>query len=114
MGVPGGVQTRRPAGLAGPPTREESTDGHELTFQVNYLSGYLLTRLLLPTLTAPARIVNVSSVAQQPIDFDDVMLTRGYPLKSRKNARMSSVSRSGASTAGKCPPRSNSVQWTTS
>jgi NAD(P)-dependent dehydrogenase (short-subunit alcohol dehydrogenase family) len=25
-----------------------------------------------------ARIVNVSSLAQQPIDFDDVMLTRGY------------------------------------
>src|ERR1700731_456735 len=27
---------------------------------------------------APARIVNVSSAGQQPIDFDDVMLTRGY------------------------------------
>jgi hypothetical protein len=26
----------------------------------------------------PARIVNVSSLGQQPIDFDDVMLTRGY------------------------------------
>ena len=26
----------------------------------------------------PARIVNVSSLAQQPIDFDDIMLTRGY------------------------------------
>jgi NAD(P)-dependent dehydrogenase (short-subunit alcohol dehydrogenase family) len=28
--------------------------------------------------SAPARIVNVSSAGQQPIDFDDVMLTRGY------------------------------------
>jgi NAD(P)-dependent dehydrogenase (short-subunit alcohol dehydrogenase family) len=27
---------------------------------------------------APARIVNVSSAGQQPIDFGDVMLTRGY------------------------------------
>ncbi|GAA4379195.1 SDR family oxidoreductase [Actinomadura verrucosospora] len=65
-------------GVDGP--RRESADGHELTFQVNYLSGYLLTRLLLPTLTAsaPARIVNVSSLGQQAIDFDDVMITRGY------------------------------------
>jgi len=29
-------------------------------------------------LSAPARIVNVSSAGQRPIDFDDVMLTRGY------------------------------------
>ncbi|TDD66407.1 SDR family NAD(P)-dependent oxidoreductase [Actinomadura darangshiensis] len=65
-------------GTTGP--RQESADGHELTFQVNYLSGYLLTRLLLPTLvsSAPARIVNVSSLGQQAIDFDDVMITRGY------------------------------------
>jgi NAD(P)-dependent dehydrogenase (short-subunit alcohol dehydrogenase family) len=27
---------------------------------------------------APARIVNVASAGQQPIDFSDVMLTRGY------------------------------------
>jgi NAD(P)-dependent dehydrogenase (short-subunit alcohol dehydrogenase family) len=60
--------------------REESRDGHELRFAVNYLSGYLLTRLLLPLLerSAPARIVHVSSAGQTPIDFDDVMLTRGY------------------------------------
>jgi NAD(P)-dependent dehydrogenase (short-subunit alcohol dehydrogenase family) len=28
--------------------------------------------------SAPARIVNVSSLGQAPIDFDDPMLTRGY------------------------------------
>jgi len=28
--------------------------------------------------STPARIVNVSSAGQQPIDFGDVMLTRGY------------------------------------
>jgi NAD(P)-dependent dehydrogenase (short-subunit alcohol dehydrogenase family) len=68
-------------GSAGP--RRESVDGHELTFQVNYLSGYLLTRLLLPVLvsSAPARIVNVSSLGQQAIDFGDVMITRGYSGK---------------------------------
>ncbi|MEV0659963.1 SDR family NAD(P)-dependent oxidoreductase [Actinomadura luteofluorescens] len=68
------------AGIGTDGPRQESADGHELTFQVNYLSGYLLTRLLLPTLTAsaPARIVNVSSLGQQAVDFDDVMITRGY------------------------------------
>jgi hypothetical protein len=39
-----------------------------------------LVTLLLPLIknSAPARIVNISSAGQQPIDFDDVMLTRGY------------------------------------
>jgi NAD(P)-dependent dehydrogenase (short-subunit alcohol dehydrogenase family) len=61
-------------------TRRESADGHELRFAVNYLSGFLLTRLLLPLLTAsaPARIVNVASAGQSAIDFDDVMLVRRY------------------------------------
>jgi len=60
--------------------REISQDGYELRFAVNYLAGFLLTRLLLPLLIAskPARIVSVSSLSQHPIDFDDVMLTRGY------------------------------------
>jgi NAD(P)-dependent dehydrogenase (short-subunit alcohol dehydrogenase family) len=60
--------------------RQVSRDGHELRFAVNYLAGFLLTHRLLPLLKAssPARIVNVSSVGQQPIDFSDVMLTRGY------------------------------------
>jgi len=60
--------------------RLESRDGYELRFAVNYLAGYLLTRLLVPLLvrSAPARIVTVSSVGQAPIDFDDVMLERGY------------------------------------
>ena len=60
--------------------RPVSDDGHELHFQVNYLSGYLLTRLLLPLIvdSAPSRIVNVASAAQRAIDFDDVMLERGY------------------------------------
>ena len=65
-------------GTAGP--REESEDGYELTFQVNYLAPFLLTHELLPLLrqSAPSRIVNVSSAGQAPIDFDDVMLDRGY------------------------------------
>ncbi len=66
----------------GPPGsgREESEDGYELRFQVNYLAGFLLTRRLLPLLRrAPSpRVVNVASGAQQSIDFDDVMLEGGY------------------------------------
>src|SRR5277367_4012123 len=60
--------------------RELSADGFELRFAVNYLAGFLLTRLLLPTLESrpSSRIVNVASAGQQAIDFDDVMLTRGY------------------------------------
>jgi NAD(P)-dependent dehydrogenase (short-subunit alcohol dehydrogenase family) len=60
--------------------RQLSPDGHEMHFAVNYLSGFLLTRTLLPLLvkSAPSRIVNVASIAQTPIDFSDVMLARGY------------------------------------
>ena len=60
--------------------REVSADGFELRFAVNYLAGFLLTRLLLPMIEnrKSARIVNVSSAGQQAIDLSDVMLTRGY------------------------------------
>jgi NAD(P)-dependent dehydrogenase (short-subunit alcohol dehydrogenase family) len=65
---------------AGDARREESHDGYELRFAVNYLAGYLLTRQLVPLLerSAPARIVNVASIGQTPIDFADVMLEHGY------------------------------------
>jgi NAD(P)-dependent dehydrogenase (short-subunit alcohol dehydrogenase family) len=56
--------------IAGDGRRMQSRDGYELRFAVNYLAGYLLTRLLLPTIerSAPARIVNVSSAGQAPIE----------------------------------------------
>ena len=71
-----GIGTTLPGGGA----RQESEDGYELRFAVNYLAPFLLTRLLLPTLrqSAPARIVNVASAGQAPIDFRDVMLERSY------------------------------------
>jgi NAD(P)-dependent dehydrogenase (short-subunit alcohol dehydrogenase family) len=61
-------------------TRRTSVDGYELRFAVNYLAGFLLTMELLPLLraSAPARIVNVASIGQHPLDFDDLMITRGY------------------------------------
>jgi NAD(P)-dependent dehydrogenase (short-subunit alcohol dehydrogenase family) len=62
------------------PARQTSADGHELRFAVNYLAGFLLAYRLLPLLkaSAPSRIVNVASLGQHPIDFDDVMITRSY------------------------------------
>jgi NAD(P)-dependent dehydrogenase (short-subunit alcohol dehydrogenase family) len=66
--------------LPGEGTRMESRDGLELRFQVNYLAGFLLTRLVMPLLRKGprARIVNVASAGQMAIDFDDVMLERAY------------------------------------
>ena len=60
--------------------RVVSGDGHELTFAVNYLAPFLLTHLLVPLLrgSAPARVVNVASIGQSPVNFDDPMLKRGY------------------------------------
>jgi NAD(P)-dependent dehydrogenase (short-subunit alcohol dehydrogenase family) len=57
-----------------------SADGHELIFAVNYLSHFHLTRELLPLLegSAPARIVNVASIGQRPVNFDDVMMEKGF------------------------------------
>jgi NAD(P)-dependent dehydrogenase (short-subunit alcohol dehydrogenase family) len=64
----------------GRPGRQTSVDGYELRFAVNYLAGFVLTHLLRPRLkaSAPSRIVNVASLGQHPIDFDDVMITKGY------------------------------------
>jgi NAD(P)-dependent dehydrogenase (short-subunit alcohol dehydrogenase family) len=60
--------------------RVVTEDGYEMTFAVNYLAPFLLTKLLLPVLRGdtPARIVNVASIGQAPVNFDDVMLEHGY------------------------------------
>lgn len=65
--------------LIGKP-RQVSADGYELHFQVNYLAHFLLTDLLLPLLkkSAPARIINVASGGQAPIDFDDPQIEKNY------------------------------------
>ena len=71
-----GIGSGRPAGRS----RETSVDGYELRFAVNYLAGFRLTMDLLDLLraSAPARVVNVASLGQHPIDFDDLMIERGY------------------------------------
>ncbi|MEH0580991.1 MULTISPECIES: SDR family NAD(P)-dependent oxidoreductase [Streptomyces] len=52
----------------------------EFRFAVNRLAPFALTRRLLPLLNrgAPARIVNVASIGQAPINFDDPTLEHGY------------------------------------
>ena len=62
------------------PERRVSTDALELRFAVNYLAGFLLAYRLLPIIkaAAPARIVNVASLGQAPLDFDNLMLEREY------------------------------------
>jgi NAD(P)-dependent dehydrogenase (short-subunit alcohol dehydrogenase family) len=63
-------------------TRQESSDGFELMFAVNYLAPFLLTNLLLDLLkrAAPARIVNVSSIGYKSgrIHFDDLQFERTF------------------------------------
>ncbi len=60
--------------------RQVSADGHELRFAVNYLAPVLLTRLLVPLLTAsaPSRIVNVGSLGQVAFDPADAEFEHGY------------------------------------
>lgn len=72
--------------------RKVTPDGLETQFAVNYLSGFLLSHLLLDTLiaSAPSRIVNVSSSAHRggTIDFDDLQGEKRY-----KSARAYSQSK---------------------
>jgi len=62
--------------------RSVTVDGFETTFQVNYLSHFLLTHLLLDELkaSAPSRIVNVSSDAHTSakVRFDDLQGSASY------------------------------------
>jgi NAD(P)-dependent dehydrogenase (short-subunit alcohol dehydrogenase family) len=62
--------------------RRVTPDGLEATFVANYLAPFLLTEQLLEIVkvSAPARIINVSSMAHQSgkIDFDDLQCARRY------------------------------------
>src|SRR5690242_4227601 len=85
-----GIGINEPGGGA----RQESEDGIELRFAVNYLAGYALSALLLPLLnaSAPAKIVNVASVGQQAIDFDDVMLTKAYDgMRAYRQSKLAQI-----------------------
>jgi NAD(P)-dependent dehydrogenase (short-subunit alcohol dehydrogenase family) len=63
-------------------TRSVTVDGLETTFQVNYLSHFLLTRLLLDLLmrNGPSRIINVSSASHYNghLNLEDLQMQKGY------------------------------------
>jgi NAD(P)-dependent dehydrogenase (short-subunit alcohol dehydrogenase family) len=65
------------------PERRLTHDGVEMTFAVNYLAPFLLTRLLFPLLrkSAPSRIVTVASSAHEDvrsIDWDNLPAQKHY------------------------------------
>lgn len=66
-------------GPKSPKEREFSRDGYELRFAVNYLAQVLITRKLLILINRPgSRIVNVASVGQAPLDFNDLQMSHKY------------------------------------
>lgn len=62
--------------------RELSRDGFEMTFALNHLAYFLMTHLLLDLLiaSAPARIINVSSMAHTSarLNLDELQSQPGY------------------------------------
>src|SRR5262249_42191188 len=63
--------------------RRVTADGNEMMLQVNHLSPFLLTSLLIDKLkaSAPGRIVNVASRAHRgarDLGFDDFQFARSY------------------------------------
>jgi NAD(P)-dependent dehydrogenase (short-subunit alcohol dehydrogenase family) len=97
-----GIGGGKPDGRA----RQTSADGYELRFAVNYLAGFLLTLELLPLLRrcAPARIVNVASIGQHPIDFDDLMIEHDYSGSRAYGQSKLAQIMSGFELAQRVPP----------
>jgi len=84
------------AGLLADANREENSDGIELTFAVNHLAYFLLTKELMPLLeiTPDSRIINVASNAHRYGEFDpdNLQLQRGYtPGKAYGNSKLFNI-----------------------
>lgn len=86
----------------GPP--ESTADGFELTFGVNHLGHFLLTRLLFPLLAPNARIVVVSSGTHDPATADGRM----NPPRLRETSAVAWPDR------GDTPSMSGIVRYSTS
>ena len=76
--------------------RSLTGDGHEKTFQVNYLAPFLLTNLLLPQLQASEGIVvNTSSSAAKLLakfDIDDIETEKSFtPNAAYGNAKLGNI-----------------------
>ncbi len=91
--------------------RQVSADGYELRFAVNYLAGFDLALRLLPLLRAAgsARIINVASLGQAPVDFDDVMIERDYSgSRAYGQSKLAQIT-SGFTMAGRLDPAAVTV-----
>jgi|KBSMisStaDraftv2_1062788.scaffolds.fasta_scaffold104616_2 NAD(P)-dependent dehydrogenase (short-subunit alcohol dehydrogenase family) len=76
--------------------RSLTADGHEVTWQTNFLGPFLLTRLLLPALRAAegVRVVNVASEAHRSgrIDFANLELESGWSTyRAYANTKLANV-----------------------
>lgn len=74
--------------------RKLSQDGHELLFAVNYLAPVLLTRLLLSQVPSQgdARIINVASIGQMPLDFNNLMLEHDFePWQAYRQSKLALI-----------------------
>lgn len=80
------------AGLLSPPKRQETIDGFELSYQVNFLSHVFLSRLLLEKgLLKPGLIVNISSpiYTKGTLDISKIFDSRSYGvLQAYSNTKL--------------------------
>jgi NAD(P)-dependent dehydrogenase (short-subunit alcohol dehydrogenase family) len=77
-------------------SRNVSPDWHEMTFQVNHLAPFLLTKLLLNVLQDnSASVLNTSSVDHRTygnLDINDLENARSYsPWKAYSNAKLANI-----------------------
>jgi len=77
--------------------RNVTEDGYELQFATNHLGHFLFTLILLPKIisSAPARIVNVASLAHRLCSsfyFDDINMEKYYsPQKAYGRSKMANI-----------------------
>jgi NAD(P)-dependent dehydrogenase (short-subunit alcohol dehydrogenase family) len=76
--------------------RAKTADGFEMTFQVNYLAAFLLTRLLLGKLTASrAAVIQTSSIGARlagRLDVDDLDHDRNFgPVRAYNAAKLEDI-----------------------
>ncbi len=76
--------------------RHTTADGIEATLNINYLSRFVLTILLLPLIkkSSSGRIINVSGEAHRfgRINFDDLMMEKYYKsMKAIKQSKLADV-----------------------
>ncbi len=83
-------------------------DGMDVRFAVNTIAPYLLTQKLMPLLTTNARVVNLSSAAQSPVDIQaligETQITEDFTAYAQSKLALTMWSRSLAlSIKGKGP-----------